>query len=70
MEIMDFSVAHTADITLDGAGVLTNSHVRLIPAHTTQPVRRYALTPLYGEMSAVIAMIAMMRVIVLIIKKV
>ena len=57
MDVMDSSVAQTAIVTLNGAGVRTNSHVRLIPAHTTQPVRRYAVTPLYGEISAVISMI-------------
>ena len=56
---MDSPVAQTADITVYGAGVMTNtnSHVRLIPAHTTQPVRRYAVTPLYGEISAVIMVV-------------
>ena len=33
--------------------VSSDCHVRLRTAHTTQPVRRYAVTPLYGEISAV-----------------
>ena len=57
LEMMDSPVAQTAGGTLDGAGVTSNSHVSLIPAHTTQPVRRYAVTPLYGEISAVITII-------------
>ena len=56
-DMMDSTVAHAASLTMNGAGVITNSHVRLIPAHTTQSVRRYAVTPLYGEISAVIMMI-------------
>ena len=53
MEMMDSPVAQTADLAFCGAGVTTNSHVRLRTAHTTQLVRRYAVTPLYGEISAV-----------------
>ena len=57
VDVMDSSVAQTAKLTINGAGVTSNSHVRLIPAHTTQSVRRYAVTPLYGEISAVITII-------------
>ena len=52
-DMMDSPVAQTANRTMNGAGVMKNSHVRLIPAHSTQSVRRYAVTPLYGEISAV-----------------
>ena len=57
MDMMDSPVGQTAEVTFYGAGVTSKSHVRLIPAHTTQPVRRFAVTPLYGEISAVIMMI-------------
>ena len=57
LDVMDSSVAQTAKLTINGAGVRTNSHVRLRTAHTTQPVRRYAVTPLYGEISAVIGVV-------------
>ena len=54
VELMDSPVAQNAGLTIGGAGVSTKSHVRLRTAHTTQSVRRYAVTPLYGEISAVI----------------
>ena len=54
---MDSPVAQSAKVTVGGAGVRLRSHVRLRTAHTTQPVRRYAVTPLYGEISAVITVI-------------
>ena len=59
MDMKDLPVAQTAGVAFYGAVVITNIYVRLTPAHSTQSVRRYAVTPQYGEISAVMMVIVL-----------